>query len=425
MKVLKFGGVSIQTVSAIRNVANIIKGYQGEKLLVVVSAMGKTTNALEAILDDYYTGKKEALSQKVEQLKEQHQVILEALFAPEHWIYDEIHDCLVDLEWILEEEVADTYGYLYDQIVSTGEFLSTQIVAAYLSLSDIPTSWLDVRDCIATDNTYRAAKVDWELTKENINRIVPPLLEKGIVLTQGFVGGTSENFTTTLGREGSDFSAAIFSYCLAASQMIIWKDVAGVLTADPNLFSNATKLDYLSYAEAIEMTYYGAKVIHPKTIRPLQNKQIELQVKSFLQPKEMGTIIGNFESIDYLPMLAVKEQQILLKIESKDFYFIEESKLALLFAAFAECAIKVNMIQKTALAFAVCVDNNGAKIEKLAKLIASNYTLKKIENLKLITVRYGTEKLQTSLTKKTKVYLESKLDDTFQLLVNELAIKKL
>ena len=418
MKVFKFGGASIRDVDAIRNVAQIIEQYQDNRLLIVVSAMGKITNALEALLNAYYKQDKQALAIKLKEIKTQHDAILSALFATDHPIYDDIHDLFVDMEWILEEEPEDSYDYLYDQIVSMGELLSTKIVAAYLNDLGLYTTWLDVRDCIATDNTYREAKIDWPLTQENIQSTVPALLDKGLVLTQGFVGCTSENFTTTLGREGSDFTAAIFSYCLNAENMSIWKGVPGVLTGDPRLFDNMTKLEQLSYTEAIEMTYYGAQVIHPKTIRPLQNKQIPLHVKSFVDPAGSGTTIANIEGVEYPAMIVVKKKQALLKIVSKDFYFVDETKFSQLFDVLAQNRIKVNMTQNTALAFSVCVNDDADKIAQLQEQIAADYSVEKIDNLKLITIRYSDADTLARFDNGRKIYLEEKIRDTIQLVID-------
>lgn len=421
--VFKFGGASIKNAEAIQNVVAILKKYQKEDLLVVVSALGKTTNALEAVVNAYYhqTGEVKACLDKV---KASHQEVLNVLFPDSnHPIYADIHDTFIDIEWIIEEKPQDSYDYLYDQIVSSGEILSTQIVTAYLNDRGIITTWLDARDCILTDNTYRDANIDWEETEKQIQRIVPPLQKKGLVVTQGFIAGTSENFTTTLGREGSDFTAAIFSYCLDAKGMSIWKDVPGVLTGDPRIFEDMTLLEKISYGEAIEMTYYGAQVIHPKTIRPLQNKQIPLHVKSFLNPEGKGTTISSEKVTAYPPVLVVKEKQAMLKIVSKDFYFVDEARFAALFTILAAHRIKVNMTQNTALAFSVCINNDPdknepAKIEALIKALAEDYKISVIDNLKLITVRHATTAVVDRFTKDRKIYLEEKIRGTVQLVVD-------
>jgi aspartate kinase len=421
MHVFKFGGASIKDANSIKNIASIVRQYDAEQLVIVISASGKTTNAMEQVLSAYWDKQVDRMKLNLDKVKENHKLIMEGLFdTAEHPIYSEIHDIFIDLEWILEEEPEDgfdSFDYLYDQIVSTGELLSTQIVAAYFNEIGIKTTWLDVRDCVLTDNTYRDANVNWPATKAAIGEKVPLLIEKGLVITQGFLGGTSENHTTTLGREGSDFTAAIFSYCLDVETMAIWKDVPGVLTADPRLFDDTTKVDKLSYAEAIEMTYYGAQVIHPKTIRPLQNKKIPLYVKSFLNPEGAGTIIGEFKLKNYPPMIVVKKEQALLKIVSKDFFFVDEVKFSKLFAALAEHRIKVNMTQNTALAFSVCVNDSPDKINRLIADLKEDYTVDKIDNLKLITIRHTSQEVFDKIIRHKKIYLEEKIRANIQLVM--------
>lgn len=418
LRVFKFGGASIKDAAAIKNIANIVSQYQGEELVIIVSAAGKITNALEEVLEAYW--KRDALALKVnfDKIKTYHQLIMDELFDNQQAaIYDDINDLYVDLEWVLEEEPQDSYDYLYDQIVSTGELLSSKIVAAYFNQINLTSNWLDARDCIRTDNTYRDANIDWETTTRACKEQVLPLLKKGFVVTQGFLGGTTENYTTTLGREGSDFTAAIFSYCLDAQDMSIWKDVPGVLTADPRLFDKTTKIDKLSYIEAIEMTYYGAQVIHPKTIRPLQNKKIPLYVKSFLNPKEAGTLIGDFDIKDYPPMTVVKEEQTLLKIVSKDLFFVDELKFSILFAKLAQYRIKVNMTQNTALAFSVCVNNIPERIEQLIADLTEEYDIQKIENLKLVTIRHASDAVFNQIIGERKIYLEGKIRSNIQIVM--------
>lgn len=420
IRVFKFGGASVKNAEAIKNVASIVRQYNDEQLAIVISASGKTTNAMEEVLAAYWNKQADKMKQCLDKVKKHHKDIMDALFEDQsHTIYNEIHDTFVDLEWILEEEPQDEFDYLYDQIVSVGELLSTQIVAAYFNKIGLGTTWLDVRDCIRTDNTYRDANIDWENTESAIQSKVIPLLEKGLVITQGFLGGTTENFTTTLGREGSDFTAAIFSYCLNVEDMSIWKDVPGVLTADPRLFDNPSKIDRLSYTEAIEMTYYGAQVIHPKTIRPLQNKKIPLKVKSFIEPSGTGTVIGAFEIDDYLPMIVVKSKQALLKIVSKDFFFVDEYKFSQLFEALAKHRIKVNMTQNTALAFSVCVNDVADKIDRLIKELASKYEVEKISDLKLVTIRHSSEEVFNQIFKGKKIFLEEKIRSNIQLVMSK------
>ncbi|MGH1336017.1 MAG: aspartate kinase [Aureispira sp.] len=420
MQVFKFGGASIKNASAIKNIVNIIQQQQDKQLLIVISAAGKTTNAMEGILQAYWERQLEVLQKRVQAVREQHEQIIQELFEEvPTTLQNEVHDIFIDLEWILEEEPQDTYDYLYDQIVGTGELLSTNIIAAYLQQQGVATTWLDVRDCLMTDNTYREAGVQWDATEEAIQQRVAPLLDKGLVITQGFLGATTENFTTTLGREGSDYTAAIFSYCLNAESMSIWKDVPGVLTADPRLFDNPTLLEQLSYKEAIEMTYYGAQVIHPKTIRPLQNKSIPLHVKSFIDPTGGGTTITDRTLQEYPSMLVVKKEQVLLRMISKDFYFVDEAKFARLFDALSRHRIKVNMTQNTALAFSVCVNQDQARIAALLEELAGQYDIKKIEGLKLVTIRHTTEALLEKMTEGRHLLLEERIGNTCQLLLEE------
>jgi aspartate kinase len=420
MRVFKFGGASIKDAESIQNVASIVRRFPNDPLVIVISASGKTTNAMELVVNNYWDRNLEEMQVALNKVKEHHKALTDVLFPnPEHPVYNEIHDILIDLEWILEEEPQDEFDYLYDQIVGTGELLSTTIVSAYFNEVNLKATWLDVRDCIQTDNTYRDANINWEGTESAIKEKVPALLSQGLVITQGFLGGTTENFTTTLGREGSDFTAAIFSYCLDAKDMSIWKDVPGVLTADPRLFDNPTLVEQLSYSEAIEMTYYGAQVIHPKTIRPLQNKKIPLYVKSFVNPEGNGTVIGAFEDTNYPPMIVVKKKQALLRMVSKDFFFVDEVKFSKLFESLAKYRIKVNMTQNTALAFSVCVNDDAPKIEALISDLEINYDVKKIEGLKLVTIRHTSEALFERIIGARKIYLEEKIGSNIQLVMNK------
>lgn len=418
MKVLKFGGASIKDAPSIQNVASIVQRFADEHPIVIASASGKTTNALEAVVSAYMLENGEAFD-KLTLVKEHHLRILNALFPDtQHPIYNEINDLFVDLEWIIEDEVHDPYDYVYDQIVSAGELLSTKILSAYLQSQDISTQWLDIRDCILTDNTYRSAQVDWDETRARSQQVIPPLREKGIVLTQGFIGGTSENFTTTLGREGSDYTAAILAYCLDATEVSIWKDVPGILTADPRLFEKAEKLDRISYREAIEMTYYGAKVIHPKTIRPLQNKQIPLLVKSFINPDGSGTYIGaDVKREVYPPVVVVKHRQALLRIASRDFHFIDESRLGQIFEAFATHRLKINMMQNTAISFSVCVNYLSDRVQAVRQALETHYDVTIEEGMELMTIRHYNDKMLDFLRYGRKIVLEEKLKETAQFLI--------
>jgi aspartate kinase len=418
MKVFKFGGASIKDAKSIKNVADIIKNNLKDNPLIIISAAGKTTNALEKVVNEYFNNSGNAF-EALEDVKKMHYDIVNELFDAENEdLTAEINDMFVDIEWILEETATGSYDQTYDQIVCLGELVSTKIVSAYLNSIDIQSNWLDVRDCILTDNNYRDANLDWAETSKKIRKTVPPLMNNALVVTQGFLGNTSENFTTTLGREGSDYTAAIFSYCLDATSMTIWKDVAGVLNADPRIFQNATLLKEISYSEAIEMTYYGAQVIHPKTLQPLKSKNIPLFVKSFLEPENEGSIVADKEPSGYPPVFVVKENQALLNFYSKSFNFVDEYKFSKLFDAFARHRIKVNMTQNTALSFSVCVNHDERKMTALCEELEIEYNIEIISDLKLLTIRHGNEKIIEEFTKNRKIYLEEKIRSNVQIIMN-------
>ncbi|MCY7410882.1 MAG: aspartate kinase [Chitinophagales bacterium] len=417
MKVFKFGGASIKDADSFRNVASIIENFRGEQIVLIVSALGKTTNALEKITQAYFEGKENA-GDLLNQLRDHHFNILKELFAnQDDEIFDEVNNTFVEIDWILEEPAAEKYDYLYDQIVSIGEMVSTKMLAAFLNYKNVPVKWIDVRDCIATDNNYREGKVNWEITEQKISQKIPQLLNNQFVLTQGFLGGTSENFTTTLGREGSDYSASIFAYSLNAESVTIWKDVAGVLNADPRYFPDAVKIDHLSYHEAIEMTYYGATVIHPKTIKPLQNKDIPLYVKCFLDYKNEGTVITSECDVSKLPPVLVhKQNQILISITPKDFSFIAEDNLSHIFSVFSTAGVKISLMQNSAVSFSVCADLNE-KIAPLIIALKNSYTTLVNENLDLLTIRHYTQDVIDKYAAGKNIFLEQKSRHTVQLVM--------
>lgn len=424
MKVFKFGGASVKNADAVRNVASILKNFDHESLVIVVSAMGKTTNALEKVVESYVKKDGKALG-ILNEIKQAHYDIIKDLLGETHEVYADVNDTFVSVEWVLDEEPHENYDYNYDQIVSMGEVVSSKIVSAFLNKSELKTQWLDARDVILTDNMYREGWVQWTETVENANRIVKPMLEKGgFVITQGFIGSTSENFTTTLGREGSDYTAAIFSYCLDAESMSIWKDVPGVLTADPRLFENVTKLDMMSYKEAIEMTYYGAKVIHPKTIKPLQNKNIPLLVKSFIDPSGSGTLISDEIEDNYPPLVAVESNQALIHISTRDFSFVAEHHMSQLFAKIADGRLQVNMMQNTAISFSICVNKIDDKVELFAKSIEKNYKVTIEYGLELITVRHYNDLILEELKRGKIILLEERLRKTVQLVMKTVPVMK-
>ncbi|MFQ5448894.1 MAG: aspartate kinase, partial [Saprospiraceae bacterium] len=425
IKVFKFGGASIKNADGVRNVAAILQSYKSKLLVVVVSAMGKMTDAIEKIVAAHEKQTGEAFK-LLEDVKRLHYDIMGQLFEPGDPVFDEVNDAFVAVEWVLEEEPHPNYDFLYDQIVPVGELVSSRILAAYLNKAGLPTQWLDARDIILTDDIYREGWVQWEETQENIERIARPMVGKnGFVLTQGFIGTTTENFNTTLGREGSDYTAAIFSFCLNAKSMTIWKDVPGVLTGDPRIFENVTKLERLSYREAIEMTYYGAKVIHPKTIKPLQNKSIPLYVKSFLNPDGEGTYIGPDVEDTYPPMVAVERGQALLNIATRDFSFVAEHHMSYLFSKIAEFRLQVNLMQNTAISFAICVNNIDDKVQRFAESIKKNFKVViDSEGLELITVRHYSPQVIKMLRRGKLVLVEERSKNTLQMVSKEVPLMK-
>jgi aspartate kinase len=354
-----------------------------------------------------------------EAIKAYHWAIVADLFPDTtHPIYDDLANTFVEIDWILEETPHPDADFNYDQLVSIGEVLSTKIVAHFVQSLGISCKWVDARNYIQTDNNYREGQVDWEKTTQLIHQSLPAILANEIAITQGFIGTTSENFTTTLGREGSDYSAAIFAYGLQAESLTIWKDVPGVLNADPKLFSDTQKYEQLSYAEALEMTYYGATVIHPKTIKPLQNAGISLLVKPFYAPNESGTLISDkADKQNLIPAIIVKKNQVLISISTTDFSFITENHLSELFATFAQLHIKLNTMQISALSFSICIDYDAKRFQKLQELLAKGFKFKYNEALELITIRHFTTEKIDELSAGRKVYMEQLSRNTAQLVV--------
>lgn len=414
MKVFKFGGASVKDANAVKNVGTILQRFPGEHIIVVISAMGKTTNALERLTDAFFY-KKEDASTVLNEIKKYHFDIVDQLFDNKnHKIYNELNNTFVELEWAIEDEPTHSYNHEYDQIVSMGEIISTKIVSAYLNHKNIHNKWLDARGIIQTDNTYREGRVDWDLTQQLGAGLTN---ENGVVITQGFIGGTSENFTTTLGREGSDYTAAILAYITNAESVTIWKDVPGVLNADPKWFDETKKLEQISYQDAIELAYYGATVIHPKTIKPLQNKKIPLYVKSFISPDEKGTVINDVQSPLPIPCFIFKVNQVLISISPKDFSFIIEENLSEIFNLFAEKQIKVNVMQNSAISFSVSIDQDERKLPDLIRTLQKDYRVLYNTGLELITIRYYDQATIDRVTIDKKVLLEVKSRYTVQLVV--------
>ena len=416
MNVFKFGGASINSIERIENVGKIIKSFGSEKILIIISAMGKTTNALGKVVDAFFAGNQKEALDLFEAIKNEHNYVLQQLIKKES---SSLKDFYTEIEWLLHDKPVRAYDYYYDQIVCCGELLSTALVSAYFNEIEITNNWVDVRDILRTDNNFRDAIVDWDFTKTKITETIVPLFEKtNLVLTQGFIGATDENESTTLGREGSDYSAAIFANMLNAKSLTIWKDVEGVMNADPKEFADAQIIRYLSYNEVIEMAYYGAQVIHPKTIKPLQNKQIPLYVKCFLNKDLPGTTIDNKVAHNLPPIIVVKQQQVLLQLSSKDFSFVGEAYVSKLYELFAALKIKPNLTQNGAISILCCLDDKPDKIEKLALSAAEYFDVLVEKNLTLLTIRYYSKEKFDELTKDKKILLTQQTTETIQALLH-------
>lgn len=417
MQVFKFGGASVKDAEAIKNVAEILRAQLQQDTVLVVSAMGKTTNHLENLVRSYLNQDANALS-LLQEIKKFHFDLVDALFVKGDKIYDDLENVFVELLWHIEEEPAYGYNYHYDQLVSQGEVLSTHIISAYLNKVGIANQWLDIRNVIQTDNNYREGKVDYDLSSTlALTQLLPLVKKHGLVVTQGFIGGTSENFTTTLGREGSDYTAALLAYFLDAERVVIWKDVPGVLNADPKYFKNTKKIDELSYHDAIELTYFGASVIHPKTIKPLQNKNIPLYVRSFLHPQEPGTLIRDKEQRSEVTSYIFKDQQILISIMPKDFSFIAEDNLSEIFSIFSKHHVHVHLMQNSAISFSICTDNDPQKIEPLMAELQAHFKVLYNNNVELMTIRNYDPEIIAKLSENKTILLEQRSRNTFQMVI--------
>lgn len=419
IRVFKFGGASLKDATQIENVVSIINRYRDHKLMIVVSAMGKTTNQMEEVVK-HFADKEKAL-EKLDIVKQNHLSVIEELgLSGDDLLLSEVNDLFVEIDWALDEP-SQTYDYNYDQVVSIGELLSSKILNAKLRQNGANISWLDARDVIITNDTYREGWVEWQRTKENIvNKVCPLFDEFDLVVSQGFIASTNENNTTTLGREGSDYSAAIFSYGLDAEDMTIWKDVPGVLTGDPRKIRNVTKLDSLSYKEAIEMTYYGAKVIHPKTIKPLQNKNISLYVKSFIEPDGEGTLVSSEVDRQYPPIIAIESEQAIISISTLDFSFVAEHHLSYLFQEIAKHRIQINMMQNSAISFSVCVNDIDNRVIAFTEQIKDSFKTKVERNLELISIRHYQKDLIENMKKGKIIKLEERKGDMVQFVVEDI-----
>ncbi|ELY2010937.1 aspartate kinase [Flavobacterium psychrophilum] len=417
MRIFKFGGASVKDADGIKNVFDVLQKVGYEDVLLVVSAMGKTTNALELVIKNYFD-KSPALNTSVQEIKIYHNKILLDLFEnEEHEVFLDIKDHFADLEYFLRSNKSPNYNFVYDQVVSFGEIISTAILSHYMNFRNINTEWLDVRNYIKTNNTYRDAEVDWETTQKSISKIAN---KKILFITQGFLGADENGFTTTLGREGSDYTAAIFAYCLNAESVTIWKDVPGVMNADPRYFENATLLNQISYREAIELAFYGASVIHPKTLQPLQKKEIPLYVKSFINPLLPGTSVSKGKDLDpKLPCFIVKKDQLLLSLSSIDFSFIMEENISEIFSLLHLHKIRVSLIQNSAISFSVCLEDKFGNFDELKKTLSKKFKLSYNENVSLYTIRHFDEKAFQIVEKNKTVLLKQMSRETMQIVTKE------
>ena len=412
--VYKFGGASIKDVNSIYNVGKIINSIETKNLVVVFSAMGKVTNMLEAVVDAYYYNEKD-LSDSLNNVKKFHLEIINHLFDKNHRIFDYVNNLFVELDWELEGDFKKEYDYIYDQVVSVGELLSTRIMSSYLLDKDFNHQLLDARDFIKTDNNFRNAKIDWQNSKKNIGKVI----SKGCYVTQGFIGCTSENFTTTLGREGSDFSASIIAFLLDANNLVIWKDVLGMMNADPRYFSCSKLVKSISYDEAIELAYFGAKVIHPKTIQPLKKKNIPLHIRSFLNLTNSGTKIFNYKIKKFdLPFYILKKNQILISIADPNLSFIIEDHISKIFSFLSLFNIRVNLMQNSAVSFSICVDNDTKKINSLFDKLSNDFKISYNENVFLYTVRHYTLNKEDKFLIDKKILIEQRTRNNLQLVLS-------
>ena len=419
MQVFKFGGASVTNVERIQKVASIIRDYHSSKLCIVISAMGKTTNALEQVVDAFFENRQNHALQLFRQIREEH-LSLGRTLVVQHFpeLKERLDSFFTEVEWLLHDRPVQGYDYYYDQVVCAGELFSTAIISTYLLELGIQNTWIDVRDVVRTDSNFRDAGIDWAVTKTNTDSIIGSAFRDGdIVLTQGFIGATSENESTTLGREGSDYSAAVFANLLNADNLTIWKDVASVMNADPKLFPDARPIAALNYDEVIEMAYYGAQVIHPKTIKPLQNKHIPLLVKCFLDPELPGTVIDNSAVKDLPPIIVEKNKQVLVRLHTHDFSFIGEEPMSRLYQVLGELNIKPNLIQTGAVSLMLVMDDREDKIEKFALAAASLFEVQVEKGLSLLTIRHYTDTITTRLLNDRQPQLRQQTPDTIQLLL--------
>ena len=417
MKVFKFGGASVSSIDRIRNVCNILKNHQQEPLLVVISAMGKTTNALEKVVTAFYQNQQQEALLLFDEIKKEHLAIAGQLSGTPP---AQLTDFFTEVEWLLHDKPVRAFDYYYDQVVCIGELLSTAILSHFFNQQGLTNQWIDVRDVLRTSNNFRDAVIDYAVTTEKMKEIILPAFEKyKVVITQGFIGATDENESTTLGREGSDYTAAVFANLLDAENQTIWKDVQGVMNADPKKYAAAQWIKELSYKEVIEMAYYGAQVIHPKTIKPLQNKNIPLLVKSFLDPDAAGTVIHHKSNGQLPPIIVYKEAQVQVQLISRDFSFVGEGLTAEVYRLFEELKFKPNLTQNTAISLLCVVDDHPEKIENFALAAATLFDVQLTRSLSLLTIRHYNEQILKELIQQRSILLKQQTMETVQVLLGK------
>ena len=417
MRIFKFGGASVKDADGIKNVLDVLQKVGFEDVLLVVSAMGKTTNAMEIVIKNYFE-KSNGLQSAIQDVKKYHnQILLDLFDIEDDDVFFAVNSLFADLEYFLRSNKSPNYNFVYDQVVSYGELISTTIISHYFNFRGLKNHWLDVREYIKTDSTYRDAEVNWEATQKNISKNVK---KKALNITQGFIGSDENGFTTTLGREGSDYTAAIFAYCLNAGSVTIWKDVPGVMNADPRYFENAILLNQISYREAIELAFYGATVIHPKTLQPLQKKEIPLFVKSFLNPELPGTSVSKGVDLEpKTPCYILKKDQLLISLSSIDFSFIMEENISEIFALLHQFKIKVSLIQNTAISFSVCIEDKFRNFNELKTILSKKFKVSYNENVSLFTIRHFTKEAAEIVEKDKTVLLKQISRETMQVVTKE------
>ena len=415
MKIFKFGGASVKDANGLENLVSVLNKTGFDQTLVIVSAMGKTTNALELVVENYFSNKDDLQYSLNEVFKFHNDIILKLFPNNNHEVFNEINEIFESIRAYLKRNKSPNYSFVYDQVVSNGELLSTKIVSAYLNFKNIKSNWVDSRELIKTDSCYRDANLNWDLTQKNIFEKIDT---KILNVTQGFIASNENSFNTTLGREGSDYSAAIYAYCLNAESVTIWKDVPGVLNADPRVFKKTQLLNKISYTEAIELAFYGASVIHPKTLQPLQKKEIPLYVKSFLNPDSDGTAISRGVKIEpELPCFIVKRNLNLLKLSSLDFSFIVEDNISEIFQILHENKMKVDLIQNSAISFSVCIYDKYNRLKELLSILKATFKVECVEQVSLFTIRHFKENSANEILKKNQLLLEQRTNEVLQLVV--------